>query len=94
MIKKHKSTVLCCAFHPQNGQIMATGSTDFKCRIFSTYDPEIDGNALDCGPFSNPLEFGDVYAEMTAPGWVNALAWSPSGSSLAYAGKHMIFCIK
>ena len=32
MILKHKSTVLCCAFHPTNGQLLATGSSDFKCR--------------------------------------------------------------
>ena len=35
MITKHKSTVLCCAFHPSNGQLLATGSADFKCRSYS-----------------------------------------------------------
>lgn len=29
MIKKHKSTVMCLAWHP-NSQVIATGSTDFK----------------------------------------------------------------
>lgn len=45
MIKKKifKSSVTCCAFHPSNGQILATGSTDFKCRIFSTFTSDVDG---------------------------------------------------
>ena len=86
MVKKHKSTVLCCAFHPTNGQLMATGSSDFKCRVFSTFDADVDGTVVDPGPFSQPLEFGEVYAELSAQGWVNAVAWSPSGLSLAYAG--------
>ena len=86
MVKKHKSTVLCCAFHPTNGQLMATGSSDFKCRVFSTFDADVDGTVVDPGPFPQPLEFGEVYAELSAQGWVNAVAWSPSGMSLAYAG--------
>ena len=86
MVKKHKSTVLCCAFHPTNGQLMATGSSDFKCRVFSTFDADVDGTVVDPGPFPQPLEFGEVYAELSAQGWVNAIAWSPSGLSLAYAG--------
>jgi len=86
MVKKHKSTVLCCAFHPTNGQLMATGSSDFKCRVFSTFDADVDGTVVDPGPFPQPLEFGEVYAELSAQGWVNAVAWSPSGLSLAYAG--------
>lgn len=86
MVKKHKSTVLCCAFHPTNGQLMATGSSDFKCRIFSTFDADVDGAVVNSGPFPQPVEFGEVYAELSAQGWVNAVAWSPSGDSLAYAG--------
>lgn len=86
MVKKHKSTVLCCAFHPTNGQLMATGSSDFKCRVFSTFDADVDGTVVDPGPFPQPLEFGEVYAELSSQGWVNAVAWSPSGLSLAYAG--------
>jgi actin related protein 2/3 complex, subunit 1A/1B len=35
-IKKHKSTILSLAWHP-NSQFLATGSTDFKCRVFSAY---------------------------------------------------------
>lgn len=86
MVKKHKSTVLCCAFHPHNGQLLVTGSSDFKCRVFSTFDADVDGAVVDSGPFPQPLEFGEVYAELPCAGWVNAVAWSPSGNTLAFAG--------
>jgi len=26
--------VLCCEFHPTNSQLLATGSSDFRCRIY------------------------------------------------------------
>jgi len=84
--KKFKSTVLCCAFHPTNGQLLATGSTDFKCRVFSTFASDVDGTSVNAGPFGSHLEFGEAYAELTSLGWVNAVAWSPSGNVLAYAG--------
>merc|ERR1719219_2141130 len=41
MIKKHKSTVLCVAWSP-NSRYVITGSTDFRCRIFSAYIAEVD----------------------------------------------------
>lgn len=87
--KKFKSTVLCCAFHPFNGQLLATGSADFKCRVFSTFATDVDGTAVNPGPFSagvGPLEFGEAYTELSALGWVHAVAWSPSGDVLAYTG--------
>lgn len=89
--KKFKSTVLCCAFHPTNGQLLATGSSDFKCRVFSTFAADVDGSRVDAGPFETPVEFGETYAELSARGWVNAVAWSPSGQILAYAGTISLF---
>jgi len=86
MVKKFKSTVLCCAFHPTNGQLLATGCADFKCRIFSTFATDVDGNNVDAGPFQTPVEFGEVYLELSALGWIHAVAWSPSGNTLAFAG--------
>lgn len=87
--KKFKSTVLCCSFHPSNGQLLATGSSDFKCRIYSTFTSDVD-NEVNPGPFTStlgPLEFGEAYVELTALGWVHAVAWSPSGNVIAYACK-------
>lgn len=84
--KKFKSSVLCCAFHPTNGQLLATGCADFKCRVYSTFAADVDGTAVNAGPFGTPQEFGEAYCELTSLGWIHAVAWSPSGSSLAYAG--------
>ena len=84
--KKFKSTVLCCAFHPHNGQLLATGCADFKLRVYSTFSADLDGNNVDPGPFGTPLEFGEAYVEISALGWINAVAWSPSGNVLAFAG--------
>ena len=83
--KNFKSTVLCVAFHPQNSQILACGCADFKCSVFSVFSSDVD-SAPDGGPFEAPVEFGDSYAEFSALGWINAVAWSPSGSVLAFAG--------
>lgn len=91
--KKFKSTVLCCSFHPSNGQLLATGCADFKCRIFSTYASDVDGtdvSSINPGPFTGttgPMEFGEAYVELNALGWVHAVAWSPSGLMIAYASK-------
>lgn len=90
--KKFKSTVLCVSFHPSNGQLLATGCADFKCRVFSTFATDVDGTAVNAGPFSTsnggtgPLEFGEAYCELSSGGWVHAVAWSPAGNCLAFAG--------
>lgn len=90
--KKFKSTVLCCAFHPKNSQLLATGCADFKCRVFSAFASDVDGTVVDPGPFSQanggpgPLEFGEAYCELSSLGWIHAIAWTPSGDSLAFAG--------
>lgn len=91
--KKFKSTVLCCAFHPKNGQLLATGCADFKCRVYSTFTAAVDGNNVNAGPFGKPLEFGEAYCEISAFGWINAVAWSPCGDVLAFAGHFNEFCI-
>lgn len=86
MVKKFKSTVLCCSFHPSNGQLLATGCADFKCRVFSTFATNVDGSNVNPLPFSSPVEFGETYLELGALGWIHAVGWSPSGNTLAFAG--------
>eukprot|EP01041_Mallomonas_annulata_P000694 gene694-1330_t len=81
--KKFKSSVICVAFHPTNGQVLATGSTDFKCRVYSTFNSEVDVTP-NATPFLAPLEFGELFCEFSCVGWVQALAWSPSGNTLCY----------
>lgn len=94
MVKKpHKSTVLCVAWHP-NSQMIATGSSDFKCRWFSAYipyepDQGPDGEQ-DMGPLQptdSMLPFADMYQDWGGNGWVHCAAWSPSGMVLAF-GAH------
>ncbi|TMW60884.1 hypothetical protein Poli38472_000926 [Pythium oligandrum] len=85
IIKKHKSTVTDLAWHP-NSQLLVTGSTDLKCRVFSAYIADVDG-APNPGPFPQLAPFGEPLAEFdNANAWVNAVAWSPSGNRLAFAG--------
>jgi len=88
-IKKHKSTVLSLAWHP-NSEFLATGSSDFKCRVFSAYiSTEGKPDPVTPTPCQGKVaEFGEVYYEFPTTGtvgWVNACAWSPSGETLAYA---------
>lgn len=78
MIKKHKSTVMCCAWHP-NSQLLATGSSDFKARIFSAYVSDVDPQQ-DNGAFGSPVPFGETYAEFSTSGWVHGIAWSAAGN--------------
>lgn len=56
-------------------------------RIFSTFDADVDDSIVNSGPFPQPLAFGEVYCELSATCWVDAVAWSPSGQSLAFASK-------
>lgn len=84
MIKKHKSSVLSVAWHP-NSQILASGSSDFKARVFSAFVAGVDGPPV-TAEFSHNISFGDTYAEFASAGWVHAVAYSPSGSTLAFVG--------
>lgn len=88
MIKKHKSTVLTLAWCVNN-KFLVTGSADMKCRVFSAYMDGIDP-AEDDGfgeVWSNQHQFGEVLCEFDqAKSWVHAVAWSPQGFRLAFAG--------
>nr|CCA17109.1 actinrelated protein 2/3 complex subunit putative [Albugo laibachii Nc14] len=84
-IKKHKSTVTSLAWHP-NSQLLVTGSTDLKCRIFSAHIAEVD-MSVDVGPFASIGPFGEILAEFEhANAWINSVVWSPSGDRVAFAG--------
>jgi hypothetical protein len=73
-------------------QITVSSITDYATlfllyRIFSTFDADVDDSIVNSGPFPQPLAFGEVYCELAATCWVDAVAWSPSGQSLAFASK-------
>jgi len=88
MIKKHKSTVLSLAWCVNN-KFLVTGSADMKCRVFSAYldnlDPAEDDGFGEVWP--NQHQFGEILCEFDhAKAWVHAVAWSPGGFRLAFAG--------
>jgi len=86
MIKKHKSTVTSVAWHP-NSQLLATGSTDFRCRVFSAFIDDIDKGTRSIFGDTNLNKFGDLLVEFDASnGWIMDVAWSPSGDRLAFIG--------
>jgi len=90
MIKKHKSSVLDLAWSP-NQKFLLTGSSDFKCRIFSAYIEGID-SADDDGLTNlfakkKPTEFGEIMYEFDdAKAWVQGVSWSPNGLQVAFVG--------
>jgi len=83
-----KSTVLAVAWCPNN-KFVITGSSDFKCRVYSAYIAGIDP-AEDYGfgdVWAKQHEFGEVLCEFDqAKAWVQTVAWSPSGFRLAFSG--------
>jgi actin related protein 2/3 complex subunit 1A/1B len=90
MIKKHKSTVLSLSWCVNN-KFLVTGSADMKARIFSAYmegiDPAEDDGFGEVFGAVKQHEFGEVLAEFDAAhAWVHAVAWSPGGFRLAFAG--------
>jgi len=85
-IKKHRSTVLTVDWHPNN-LLLATGSADFRCRVFSAAIKGVDASNKSEVFAGKPMAFGELLAEFDqCAGWVHAVSWSPSGSALAFAG--------
>ena len=86
--KKHKSTALAVAFHP-NGQLLASVATDYRCRVISAFLEDVDTGGPDGAQFGGAAlpEVGEVVAEFEVTrAWLNDCAWSPSGASLAFVG--------
>lgn len=100
---QHDSTILDVAWH-SNSQIIATGSCDCKCRVFSVFMPERE--QLTSPPWCKleDGEFGTLLFEFeSSKGWVQGVAWSPSGNQLGKfllvilenhcrAAYHLAFC--
>lgn len=86
-IKKHRSTITSVAWHPNN-ILIATGSTDFRCRIFSAFIKGVDKAGTKSAVLPAKANvFGECLAEFDqVQGWVHAVAWSPSGNQLAFTG--------
>lgn len=81
--KSVRSTVLSLDWHPNN-ILLAAGSADFHCRIFSAYIKDIEEKP---GPtvWGSKMPFGEVMLEQKdCGGWVHSVSFSPSGDHLAW----------
>ncbi|XP_067088974.1 actin-related protein 2/3 complex subunit 1A-A [Osmerus mordax] len=80
--KSIRSTVLSLDWHPNN-VLLAAGSADFHCRIFSAYIKDLEDKP---GPTSwgSKMPFGELLLEnKDFGGWVHSVCFSPSGDQLA-----------
>uniref|UniRef100_A0A5F8HHQ2 Uncharacterized protein n=1 Tax=Monodelphis domestica TaxID=13616 RepID=A0A5F8HHQ2_MONDO len=69
------STVLSLDWHPNN-VLLAAGSCDFKCRVYSAYIKEVDEKPAN-SPWGTKMPFGHG-------GWVHGVSFSASGNRLAW----------
>jgi len=85
-VKKHDSTVLDVAWHPNN-VLLATASSDGQCRVVSAFVKGVDTkDAVGSGTaFGSKLPFATVCKEIQVGSWVHTVKWSPSGNRLAFA---------
>ncbi|KAM4034116.1 actin-related protein 2/3 complex subunit 1A-like isoform 2-T5 [Anomaloglossus baeobatrachus] len=81
--KSIRSTILSLAWHPNN-ILLAAGSCDFHCRIFSTYVKEIEEKPS-ATLWGTKMPFGELLFERgNNGGWVHGVSFSPSGQCLAW----------
>uniref|UniRef100_A0A8C4ZM29 Zgc:86896 n=1 Tax=Gadus morhua TaxID=8049 RepID=A0A8C4ZM29_GADMO len=80
--KAIRSTVLSLDWHPNN-ILLAAGSSDLDCRVFSAYIKDIEDKP---GPtaWGAKMPFGELLLEQKdCGGWVHSVSFSPSGDQLA-----------
>jgi len=86
MIKEHCSTVCAVAWHP-NAPIVATASTDFRCRVFSAFLKSLDPKESKT-PWGPAAKFGTLLYTFEAHGWVLDVAFSADGDTLALCAQN------
>ncbi|CAO3588863.1 unnamed protein product [Absidia cylindrospora] len=84
--KPIRSTVLSLDWHPNN-VLLAAGSADMKARVFSSFIKGLDKKPAPT-VWGDKLPFNTVCAEFSngRGGWIQAVAFSPSGDRLAFSG--------
>ncbi|XP_064605160.1 actin-related protein 2/3 complex subunit 1A-like [Liolophura sinensis] len=84
--KPIRSTVTSLDWHPNN-ILLACGSTDFKCRVFSGYLKEVESKPS-ANHWGTKFNFGNLLAEFSTGGggWVHSVSFSASGDKLAWVG--------
>ncbi|XP_029455156.1 actin-related protein 2/3 complex subunit 1A-like [Rhinatrema bivittatum] len=81
--KTIRSTILTLDWHPNN-ILLAAGSSDFQCRIFSAYIKEIEDKPS-LTPWGSKMPFGELLFEASeSGGWVHGVCFSPNGQYLAW----------
>ncbi|XP_061364397.1 actin-related protein 2/3 complex subunit 1B-like isoform X1 [Gastrolobium bilobum] len=91
--KRHDSSVTSVSWHPNN-ILLATTSTDGKCRVFSTFMKGVDAKDSKKGT-SSDSKFGELIVQLDlSSSWTFGVKWSPSGNTLAYVGHNsMIYFV-
>jgi len=81
-----ESTIFDIAFHPSS-LLIAAGGCDKKVLVFSAIIKALDSKAAAKEVFGDvkPPKFGEKLFEFKTSGWVNGLAFSPSGNILSVA---------
>uniref|UniRef100_UPI00358FD9E8 actin-related protein 2/3 complex subunit 1A-like n=1 Tax=Myxine glutinosa TaxID=7769 RepID=UPI00358FD9E8 len=85
--KSLRSTVLNLDWHPNN-ILLAAGSCDFKCRVYSAYIKEVEEKPSPT-PWGIKMPFGQLMVEFSSGGsggWVHGVCFSPSGNKVAWSG--------
>lgn len=90
-ISKHlkkpiRSTITTLAWHP-NSVLLAAGSTDSHARVFSSFIKGIDERP-EPSAWGERLPFNTICGEYLndSAGWIQGVAFSPSGNALAFTG--------
>ncbi|XP_031554175.1 actin-related protein 2/3 complex subunit 1A-like [Actinia tenebrosa] len=85
--KPIRSTILSIDWHPNN-LLLASGSSDFKARIFSAFIKDVDGKTNCDTEWGKKAAFGNCLAEFStgSGGWVHGVSFSASGHKLAWVG--------
>ncbi|KAL7979264.1 hypothetical protein Chor_015288 [Crotalus horridus] len=90
--KPIRSTILCLDWHPNN-VLLAAGSCDFKCRIFSAYIKEVEERPAPT-PWGSKMTFGELMFESKSSySWVHSICFSESGNRLAWVGHDSTICL-
>ncbi|KAK9803712.1 hypothetical protein WJX73_005151 [Symbiochloris irregularis] len=78
----HKNSIVAVAWHPSS-QLLASACMDGHCRVL--HAGAVDSAGAPCQPICVASKPGDVLLDVTTErGWCTAVAWSPSGRSLAF----------
>ncbi|GER55112.1 actin-related protein 2/3 complex subunit [Striga asiatica] len=91
--KRHDSSVTSVAWHPNN-ILLATTSTDGKCRVFCTFIKGVDVKNS-TGSSSSDSKFGEQIMQLDLSfSWTFGMKWTPHGNTLAYVGHNsMIYFV-